>query len=67
MKLSRANELAKELLKKYESKLNDPPLGKTMHECWDGEARAPTKEYCVVIKKYKSQMADLGLELRPEK
>ena len=67
MKLSRANELAKELLKKYESKLNDPPLGKTMHECWDGEARAPTKEYCAVIKKYKSQMADLGLELRPEK
>ena len=66
MKLSDANELAKGLLKKYESKLMGPPLGKTLQECWDPESRKPTKEYQGLLKKYKQEMAELGLVLRPE-
>ena len=66
MKLAEANELVKGLLKKYESKLGAPPLGKSLYECWDGEARKPTKEYRAIIKRYKSGMADLGVDLRPE-
>ena len=66
MKLSDANELAESLLKKYESKMNAPPLGKSLYECWDPEARKPTAEYHRVIGKYKKEMADLGVKLRPE-
>jgi hypothetical protein len=66
MKRSDANELVRKLLAKYESKLAAPPLGKSLYECWDADARRPSKEYRTVIKKYKAVMADLGVELRPE-
>lgn len=67
MKRDDANELAKELLKSYEPKLAVPPLGKSLLECWDSEKRRPTKEYSTVIRAFKKRMADLGVELRPEK
>jgi len=66
MKRKDANELAKALLKKYETKLPAPPLGKTLHECWDAVRRRPSKEYQGVIRRYKKSMAELGVELRPE-
>jgi methylamine--corrinoid protein Co-methyltransferase len=66
MKLQDANALAKKLLDKYESKLLKPPLGKTLHECWDAEKRRPTKEYAGVIRRYKKTMRDLGVDLRDE-
>jgi methylamine--corrinoid protein Co-methyltransferase len=66
MKRSDANELVRKLLAKYESKLAAPPLGKSLYECWDADARRPSKEYRTVIRKYKAVMADLGVELRPE-
>ncbi|MGB2582271.1 MAG: monomethylamine:corrinoid methyltransferase, partial [Thermoplasmata archaeon] len=66
MKLQDANTLAKKLLGKYESKLLKPPLGKTLHECWDAEKRRPTKEYSSVIRAYKRSMRDLGVDLRDE-
>jgi len=66
MKRNDANDLAKALLKKYESKLSAPPLGKTVHECWDASKRKPSKEYQTVIRRYKKGMAALGVELRPE-
>lgn len=67
MKRSDANELAKELLAKYESKLSDPPLGKSLYECWDADARKPSKEYQGIIKKFKAEMAELGLTLKEER
>jgi methylamine--corrinoid protein Co-methyltransferase len=66
MKRSDANELVKKLLGKYESKLNSPPLGKSLYECWDADARKPSKEYQAVIREYKKDMASLGLQLKPE-
>lgn len=66
MKLKDANDVANALLKKYESKLPEAPLGKSLYECWDSEARKPTKEYTTIIRRYKSDMADIGIELRPE-
>ena len=66
MKRSEANEIAKKLLSKYESKLSAPPLGKTLHECWDAEKRRPSKEYSVVVKRFKKEMAELGVALKPE-
>ncbi len=66
MKLKDANELVRKLLGKYERNLNSPPLGKSLYECWDPEARKPTKEYRAVIKRYKREMAGMGLELKEE-
>jgi methylamine--corrinoid protein Co-methyltransferase len=66
MKRSEANELAKKLLSRYESKLLAPPLGKGLYECWDAENRRPTKEYQQVIRKFKKEMSDLRVKLRPE-
>ena len=66
MKLSDANEVAKKLLAKYESKLSKPPLGKGLYECWDAEKRRPSKEYKTVLKSYKKSMSGLGLELKEE-
>jgi methylamine--corrinoid protein Co-methyltransferase len=66
MKREDANVIVKELLKKYEAKLANPPLGKTVHECWDANKRRPTKEFSKVIRAFKRDIADLGIELRPE-
>jgi hypothetical protein len=66
MKRSAANELVKGLLAKYESKLTAPLPGKGLYECWDPDTRRPSKEYRGVITKYKAEMADLGVELKPE-
>ncbi len=66
MKREDANELVKRLLGKYERKLLAPPLGKGLYECWDPETRSPSKEYMQVIRKFKVEMSDLGVELRPE-
>ncbi len=66
MKLVDANDLVKGLLKKYESKLKEPPMGKSLYECWDPETRRPSKEYQRIIRRYKQDMKDLGIELRPE-
>jgi methylamine--corrinoid protein Co-methyltransferase len=65
-KRAEANDIVKDLLKKYESKLANPPLGKLMHECWDAEKRRPSKEYSEVVKRFKKEMLDLGVELRPQ-
>jgi hypothetical protein len=37
-----------------------------LYECWDAENRRPTKEYQQVIRKFKKDMGDLGVRLRPE-
>lgn len=66
MKRKDANELVKKLLAKYESKLSAPPLGKSLYECWDADARKPTKEYQGVIRKYKKEMAGMGLKIKEE-
>jgi len=66
MKRSDANEILLKLLAKYESKLPNPPLGKTLFECWDPERRRPSKEYSSLISRFKKEMHELGVELKPE-
>lgn len=66
MRREEANEICKGLLKRYEQRLRDPPLGKTMHDCWDAEARRPTREYHEVILGFKRTMAQLGLKMKEE-
>ncbi len=63
MKRTDGNELVKQLLRGYEPRLANPPLGKTVHECWDLEKRRPSKEYASVIAAFKKRMSDFGMEL----
>ena len=66
MKRNDANDTVNSLLKKYESRLANPPIGRTVQECWDSERRRPTKEFSSIIRAFKKEMAGLGVELRPE-
>ena len=63
MKRSDANSMVKKLLSKYESKLSNPPLGKTLHECWDAEKRAPTTEYTRVVAGVRKEITGMGLKV----
>ena len=65
VKRSDANEMVNKLLKKYESKLSSPPLGKPLQECWNRERRRPSKEYSALVRRYKKEMTSLGLDLEP--
>jgi len=65
MKRKEANRLVKELLKKYEKRLDNPPKGKTLFQCWDTENRKPSKEFMKIIKEYLKEMKKLGVELNP--
>ncbi len=64
MKLKRedANELAKILLKRYEDKIEDAPLGKKFQECYNVRRVKPTEEYQELYKKVKKELIDLGID-----
>ncbi len=62
MKREDANEIAKELLKKYEDKFKDPPVGKTFNECYDIEKMKPTKEWVEIYEKVKKDLENLGVK-----
>ncbi|MEW5747841.1 MAG: monomethylamine:corrinoid methyltransferase [Candidatus Thermoplasmatota archaeon] len=64
MSLADTNQMVLKLVQSYEKRLADPPLGKMLYDCWDPEARRPSKEYLRVVREYKRKMADLGLPLR---
>ncbi|MGQ9586867.1 MAG: monomethylamine:corrinoid methyltransferase [Thermoplasmata archaeon] len=65
MKRKDANDILNELLPKYESKLKAPPLGRSLHECWDVERRRPSREYSNVIMAYRRTVSELGVEPKP--
>jgi methylamine--corrinoid protein Co-methyltransferase len=61
LKREDANELVKELVKKYEDKFKNPPLGKTFQECYDVKALKPKKEWLDIYEKVK-KLEDLGIK-----
>ncbi|MEM3506940.1 MAG: monomethylamine:corrinoid methyltransferase [Candidatus Bathyarchaeia archaeon] len=62
LKREDANELVKELVKKYEDKFKDPPLGKTFNECYDVKAMKPTKEWLDIYERVWKELEDLGIK-----
>ncbi|MHA2225250.1 MAG: monomethylamine:corrinoid methyltransferase [Candidatus Hodarchaeales archaeon] len=62
-KISRgdANELALSLLKSYEEKIADAPLGKNFRECYDVRKVKPTTEYMDLYKKIRNELIDIGV------
>ncbi|MCF7890312.1 monomethylamine:corrinoid methyltransferase [Candidatus Bipolaricaulota bacterium] len=63
-KLSRseANELVKQLLDRYEDKLDDPPPGKKYQECYDMKTGKVEKEYQEFYDRMKEEISAIGLE-----
>jgi hypothetical protein len=61
MKREDANEIVKRLLKEYEGKIKDAPLGKKFQECYDIKQVAPTKEYLKLYGDVKKKLSDLGI------
>ena len=62
MKRETANELVKDILKKYEDLIPKAPLGKTFRECYDVARKKPTQEYLDLYNKIKKELGDLGLK-----
>ncbi|MGB9617227.1 MAG: monomethylamine:corrinoid methyltransferase, partial [Desulfomonilaceae bacterium] len=62
MKREDVNEIVKELLKQYESRISSPPLGKTFRECYDVKRKKPTQEYVELYEKIRKELQDLGIE-----
>lgn len=60
---SHANEIVKEMVPKYEGKLNDPPRGVPFTECVDPLTLRPRKEWQEIYEKYKKFLLDRGVDL----
>jgi len=61
LKRNDANDLANQLVKKYEDKFDNPPVGKTFPECYDVRAMSPTREWLEIYGKVKEDLGNLGL------
>jgi len=60
MTRKQANELALELLKKYEDNIDGAPIGKKYQECFDIETAAPCKEYVELYAEVKEELKKMG-------
>jgi len=62
LKREDANELVKDILKRYEGRIGQAPLGKSFRECYDAETITPTKEYLDIYDDVKRELENIGLE-----
>jgi len=61
LKREDANELVKTVLKEYEGRIKDAPLGKKFQECYDAKQITPTREYSDLYRNVKKKLGDLGI------
>ena len=64
MSRTRGNELAKELLKKYEGKIDSAPTGKKYQECYDLDTGLPSQDYVDLYSEVKEELRVLGFDFR---
>ncbi len=64
MKRSEANELVKELLSKYEDKIDDAPAGKRYQDCYDMDTGQPSAEYVNLYGEVKEELRQMGFRYR---
>jgi methylamine--corrinoid protein Co-methyltransferase len=56
--------LAKELLKKYEDKIGDAPVGKKYQECYDISTGQPSQEYIDLYGEVKEELRRIGFNFK---
>lgn len=63
MTRKQANEIAKQLLPKYEDKLTSPPKGSSVYECFDLQTLEPKQEYYELYLRVRNELIELGIPL----
>ncbi len=61
MTRAQANEIALQLLAKYEEHIADAPLGKPFQECYDAHTAQPMPWYVDLYKRTKDELAGMGI------
>ncbi|MBW2059558.1 MAG: monomethylamine:corrinoid methyltransferase [Deltaproteobacteria bacterium] len=64
MKRDTANEIVKDLLSRYESKIPEAPVGKRFQDCFNVETLEPTAEYLDLYGKVREEMRKYDLKFR---
>ncbi|MDP7060832.1 MAG: monomethylamine:corrinoid methyltransferase [Candidatus Marinimicrobia bacterium] len=59
---TQANDIVKQLLNLYESRISDAPLGKRFDECYDMETVQPTQKYLDLYEGCKKKLSGFGLD-----
>jgi methylamine--corrinoid protein Co-methyltransferase len=62
MKRPEANEIVKEILKRYENRFDEAPVGKKFNECYDVRKVRPTREYIELYNVIKERLKELGIK-----
>jgi len=65
MSRTQGNELAKELLRKYEDRIDDAPTGKRYQDCYDVNTGVPCQEYIDLCGEIKEELSGIGFPLKP--
>ncbi len=60
MSRNQGNELAKELLSKYENKLENAPVDKKYQDCYDLDTGLPCQEYIDLYGEVKEELQTMG-------
>lgn len=61
IKRTDANELVNHLLKKYESRIDNPPQGSKYQQCYDVVTGKPHESYVRLYNEVKEELADMGI------
>jgi len=60
---SKANELVKKLLDKYESQIDSAPSGDRYQDCYDVTTGRPSEAYVCLVKEVKEELSQMGISI----
>jgi methylamine--corrinoid protein Co-methyltransferase len=61
---AQGNELAKELLTKYEDKIDNAPTGKKYQDCYDINTGSPCQQYVDLYGQVREELRTIGFDFR---
>jgi len=64
MKRKQANDLARQLLAKYEDKIDTAPKGRKYQDCYDVATGTPCQEYVDLYGQIKDELGEMGFNFR---
>jgi methylamine--corrinoid protein Co-methyltransferase len=65
MSRTQGNELANELLDKYEDNLDNAPIGRKYQDCYDIDTGLPCQEYVDLYGEVMEELRAIGCSMRP--
>jgi len=64
MERADVNEIVKQIIRKYENNLSNPPKGKKYQDCFNIKTSEPNREYIALYRKAKKELGDYGLKFK---